>query len=321
MTQGPCVCERCGSTVHEGDKFCGICGARVPLDAREAVLDEEDPTQVLSSQGSPGRGRNRERGLAVAAGALLVLLMGTGAVAYAALGPDTGLLGWPGPQPSDKEGIAPTQEEGLKAEETPPTEHETTREAASTPASASPDAPPDPAFDKILPTLVQRTRVSIMLPAELPDRLKNVAVDKDFKGNGYSILFLREPPNAVEEGYVRAKVLGTLRVLPEDESRSSEYFEAAEVETVVLPDGTEATLRYMEPVREKGGNSSPYREGRFDKGGVTYALTITSDDVPKRAVKRALSSMVYVPQGDASGKARTTPRTARDGPPKETPKP
>jgi len=220
-------------------------------------------TQGQPPQDALDRTASKRALWAVAVGVLLVLLAGAGA-AYAAFGLGTHLLGVGNPQSSGAEEAFPAQQEG-------------TEETSASAPLVSPDAPPDQAFDRLLPTLRQKTRARIMLPAELPLPLKNVAVDEGLRGNGYGVLFLREPPDGVEERFVRVKVHGTLTASPEAESRSNEYFEAARVEEVELPDGTGATLRYLEPVGEKGGTQGPYWEGKFDKGGATYTLTARLD--------------------------------------------
>ena len=43
---------------------------------------------------------------------------------------------------------------------------------------ASATLPPNAAFDQLLPTLEQMTTAPIMLPASLPTRIKNVAIEK-----------------------------------------------------------------------------------------------------------------------------------------------
>ncbi len=71
-------------------------------------------------------------------------------------------------------------------------------------------------------------------------------------------------------GWPRAGTLGTLRIVLERESISNEFFEAASVEEVKLSDGTETTLRSMEPVRKKGGT-----QARTGKEGSIRAYTPT----------------------------------------------
>lgn len=115
----------------------------------------------------------------------------------------------------------------------------------------APAAPPDPAFDPLLKTLRSRTDVPVMLPAELPKELKNVAIDQDVKGDGYRILFLTGPPDGATAPYVRVYTNATLTVISEYQTEPNKLFQAASAEDVRLPDGTEAQLRYMVP--EGGG--------------------------------------------------------------------
>ena len=64
-------------------------------------------------------------------------------------------------------------------------------------------SPPDPAFDPLLKTLSNRTDAPIMLPAELPKELQNVAIDQDVQGDKYTIRFLSGPPDDITEPYIR----------------------------------------------------------------------------------------------------------------------
>ena len=138
--------------------------------------------------------------------------------------------------------------------------------------SVSPDAPPDPAFALPLQALRNQTEAPIMLPAELPDELKNVAVDEDLEGDRYGILFKDTPPDELVEPFVRATTVATLTAVPQSESEPNDLFKVTSTESVQLPDGTEAQLRHMEPVGEVV-NYGPYWEGTFDKGGYTYTLS------------------------------------------------
>ena len=158
---------------------------------------------------------------------------------------------------------------------------------------ATPDSPPDPAFDKLLPALRQATSASIVLPAKLPEKLKNVAINDFYQENEYEILFFRYPVTNMFQSYGRTSVYGVFRSFPRSKSRSNEYFEVTNVERIVLPDGTEAWLRYLEPATW-GGTQGPHWEGKFHKHGQTYWLLIHSDKVPLDAIKQALSTMVSV---------------------------
>ena len=168
-----------------------------------------------------------------------------------------------------------------------------------TPVASGPqDALPDPAFDPIFPTLRQTITAPIMLPADLPEELSNVAVDADRDGDEYGVLFLYRPTASVSESYVHANDVGTLTAAPGAGAADSEYFDATSTETVELADGTEASLRYMEPNIE-GGNQGPFWEGEFDKNGYTYTLKIPLDDPSGEIARRVLSSMVSVPESGA----------------------
>jgi hypothetical protein len=96
--------------------------------------------------------------------------------------------------------VAPLASEGQPFS-SPPTSAspEPTTPSATSPPSEETPAPPgeseanseaDPAFDSLLSTLRQKTSAPIMLPAELPDELENVAVDADRGGEEY---YLRLP--------------------------------------------------------------------------------------------------------------------------------
>lgn len=64
----------------------------------------------------------------------------------------------------------------------------------------SANVPPDPAFDRYLPTLKNRTDAPIMLPAELPEELRYFEIDGNHKGDSYSMTFLSNPPNELVGG-------------------------------------------------------------------------------------------------------------------------
>jgi hypothetical protein len=218
---------------------------------------------------------------------LIVMIASTGVLAYAALGPAGVLLGADERQSPELEEAAP-----------PPSPD---GEPASAPVP--PDSPPDPSFDELVPILQQRTTTpSIMLPAELPSVLENVAVDRDLEGDRYGIVFFREPPDNLVEVWGRAEVYGTLRATPAEEKVANEYFEAASVETFRMPDGAEATLRRMEPVREQGGTQGPFWEGSFREGNHSYALTLL-DDTSREMPAQVLSTIVEVPRQQVQGGA------------------
>jgi hypothetical protein len=87
-------CGSCGSIVQAGDRFCGVCGARIPPDAQDATPTEQIPTPVPPPPSIPSRRRNRNIVNGVMVGVLLVLLLaGAGALALTNLGSLAGLLG------------------------------------------------------------------------------------------------------------------------------------------------------------------------------------------------------------------------------------
>ena len=151
----------------------------------------------------------------------------------------------------------------------------------------------DPGFDALLPTFRQRTIAPIMLPAELPEEPKNVVVEAGLSGDHYGILFLRRPTGNTMERCVHANDAGTLTALPESQE-TTEYFQTTREETVKLSDGTEVRLRYTEPTME-GGNYDPFWEGSFERQGYTYTLTVPLADPSGDVARRALSTMVEVP--------------------------
>lgn len=234
--------------------------------------------------------RPRRTMLITGAASAVVLLL-TLPVAFAPLSSGSAA---PGATPGDPpladigpEPTVPAEPEPTAPEPAPPTEPE--------PASTvSPDAPPDPAFDVLLPTLQQTTTAPIMLPSELPAELKNVAIDSSYGGDEYGILFLAQPTGNVVEDYVHAYDAGTIRSTPDPEEVSVEFFDASREETVELPDGTAATLRYLEPAME-GGNAAPFWEGRFEKEGQTYIVSVPLVDPNGDMARGLLTSMVEIP--------------------------
>ena len=167
-----------------------------------------------------------------------------------------------------------------------------------------------PGLDELLPVLEATTTVPIMLPAELPEELQNVAVDADLSGEEYDILFLGEPTGEVVETFVHADSVGTFTASPEPNNANSEFFEATNTRAVELPDGTEATLRYMEPTME-GGNQGPFWEGRFEREGYHYNLMMPLNDPSGEIAERVLSSMVEVEEGTTSEMAPDVTRAVR----------
>jgi hypothetical protein len=129
-----------------------------------------------------------------------------------------------------------------------------------------------------------------------------VAADSNLSGEEYGILFLGEPTGSVVETFVHANSAGTFTAAPEPNNANSEFFEATDTRTVELPDGTEATLSYMEPTVE-GGNQGPFWEGRFERDGYHYNLMVPLSDPSGEIAESLLSSMVEVEEGTASALA------------------
>ena len=139
------------------------------------------------------------------------------------------------------------------------------------------------------------TNVPIMLPAKLPDELDKPAIDRYGSENHeeYLIVFPFGPTETVTS-VSNAEMLGTLRAYPKEEDVANEFFDAEKIEKTKLPDGTEATLRYMVPAG-RTGSQGPFWEGKFDKKEYTYVLTVIKPyEITKDEVKQALSSMVLV---------------------------
>lgn len=212
---------------------------------------------------------------------------------FSELGQDTPVPGQSTP-PSTTPGF--TQE---SSPEVTQSEQETTEPNLDIESSnVSPEESPDPAFDELLPVLQETTTAPIMLPAELPQELQNVAIDVNSSGEEYGILFLGEPTGNVVETFLGANNIGTLMVSTEPTDRT-EFFEATSTEAVELPDGTEATLRYMEPIGD-GGNQGPFWEGQFERDGYFYDLTILLPDPTEEIAGSVLSSMVEVDEGTSA---------------------
>ena len=261
---------------------------------------------LASGEAAPTPRPRRAFVLASVAG--VVVLAASLPVALAASSPGSVLPSTPAPFGGE---IAeqPTFEAapGTTSQAAPPEDRQTSADAK--PVTSGPQGTlPDPAFDPIFPTLRQSTTAPVILPADLPEELRNVAVDADRGGDEYGVLFLYRPTASVSESYVHANDVGTLTAAPGAGAADSEYFDATSTETVELADGTEASLRYMEPNTE-GGNQGPFWEGEFDKNGYTYTLKIPLDDPSGEIARRVLSSMVSVPGSgaDTAGSDYTAP--------------
>ncbi len=268
-------CPTCGNPVQLEDKFCGSCGAVVlpPTPQAEQVVPEP-----AAAQGTAAYVPRRRKRLWINVAAASVLLLVVGSVAALALNSGLELLGSSDPQPASDGGNEPAPKEGT-----------------GNTASVSPDSPPDPAFDSLLPTLRERTDAPIMLPAKLPDEMDLPAID-GYVGEdveGYGIVFPYGPQEVIAQ-VSNAETLGTLRGYLQEEDRANEFFDAESIEEVVLPDGTEATLRYMVPAG-RSGSQGPFWEGKFDKEGFTYVLTVVKpNEITEEEVRQTFSSMVLV---------------------------
>ena len=265
-------CRRCGNALQEGDEFCGVCGASVPSHAQATGPTREisSPVQPPTHVAPASVGRRRMPRWVVPVVLLVVMVVSTGALAYAALVPGDG-AGQQAPEP--EAGAPPAADEG------------------PTTPSVAPDSPPDPAFDLLLPALKGLTTAPIMLPAELENEFENVGIDDSMEGDRYGLTFLTTPPEDLVGTWPRFEIIGSLRAVPASESEPDQRFEATSTGDVELPDGTEAELRYMEPVGEVV-NYGPRWEGTFDKDGYSYTLEMSG--YGKEVVEQALSTMVLV---------------------------
>ena len=85
-------CTKCGSIISSGDRFCGVCGARVSADAPGVAPTQEIPTltQPPYHVAAPSPGRSRIVALIAGIGALIVVVLVIGAIfAVNLLGNDT----------------------------------------------------------------------------------------------------------------------------------------------------------------------------------------------------------------------------------------
>ena len=188
----------------------------------------------------------------------------------------------------------------------PKTPEATPKAETATPTSDSSSSSVDPALARLLPTLQGLTTAPIILPAMLPDRLKNVAIGRDpndsprsTSGDRYTILFLAQPPSGVTQPYVHATTLGTLTASPESRSIAPGVTTTSRG-TVDLLDGVEATLQIEEG--PQGSNMGTRSVGTFEGDGWTYTLDLPAGgSSPPELVEEVLSTMVSVPPSENSG--------------------
>lgn len=307
-------CEQCGNFTNEEENFCGECGAWVSRTSQYTTPTQKAASRPYTPKCPPVRSRKRRiRRWVLALGALIVLLAGAGTAAYATLGPGLVLPGWTDFKTSSTEENTTTQQ-GSKSSSA---NTDSTQETTTTAASVAPDASPDPAFDQLLPILKLKTSIPIVLPAELPEELKNVAIDGNRdaspqSGDGYGIVFLSRPATNVHgEQWNNSEALATLEVFPQSQPKFNQDYDATSVETVELPDGTEAKLRRMEPRTHNNPAANPYWEGELDKYGRRYTIMTVRDKLSKDAMKQILSTMVEVPNegtGESTTQGVSTPK-------------
>src|SRR5215218_2396738 len=125
MTEGDRLagyCGQCGNPVQPGDRFCGTCGAAVlpPAPQAEQVI----PQPAAPAQGGATRSGRRPLLLTGVVIALLVLMAGGVALAFAGLGADNNLFGGSGrgaPSASDPKVAPPRPETGRESTSLEPT--------------------------------------------------------------------------------------------------------------------------------------------------------------------------------------------------------
>ncbi len=124
----PGYCAQCGSIVDAGSNFCGVCGARVSLPAQESAPTKQMPAPSYAPPRASGGGNNRALPLILGLAAVLLVLVGIGAIVGFALVSGDGTRA---PQSSAKEPApAGDREPSRQAEDKsagasqPPTEQE-----------------------------------------------------------------------------------------------------------------------------------------------------------------------------------------------------
>lgn len=130
----PVYCGSCGSMAYSTDRFCGTCGATIPSDAQPAAPTEDIPTLVQPPpMAAPTRGGGRRSPRwAVPVMLLVVMLASVGALAYAALGPGTGLGASEQNTPEIQAGVPPQENRPEEIPQPPDEEPPTSSAPADT---------------------------------------------------------------------------------------------------------------------------------------------------------------------------------------------
>jgi hypothetical protein len=147
------------------------------------------------------------------------------------------------------------------------------------------------------------TTAPIILPAELPTQLKNVAIGEGVgtspygtSGNRYTILFLTQPPRGIVQPYVHAQTRGTFIASPQPRSIPPGVTTTPRG-TVTILDGVEATLQIEEG--PQGSNRGTRSVGTFENDGWIYTLDLPAGgNSSPETVEEVLSTMVVVPQAE-----------------------
>jgi hypothetical protein len=122
----PVYCTRCGSIVDAGDRFCGVCGARVSPSARDAAPTQEIPTQAYAPPHASNSSSNRALPLILGLAAVLLVLIGIGMIVGLALtgGDETNPQRASANEPPPAKDEEPTGQDQRTEASQPPTEQE-----------------------------------------------------------------------------------------------------------------------------------------------------------------------------------------------------
>lgn len=327
-------CGNCGVAAEPDKSFCTSCGERLSPDPGAPSNAQAIPREEVlrarrkhlgdsSDQAEPSPVRRLFPVVALGGAAVLVMLFAA-TVAFpmvrdqffatpsldepASDPPPAGTTGRPEEPGEARRQPEPTSEEPRQDEPQPTPEY---GPPAATPASVAPDVLPDPVFDEILPYLRRATDAPIILPADWPEELEDVAIHNvtEPTREGYDILILAGPAEGVVEDYMGAKNAGYLTSSPEPPEDHSKYAQVGYRETVLLPDGTEAELSFLEP---HTGNYGPHWVGRFQKHGRWYTVTVRNPDPNNDAARRILASMVEAPPAPPTTSANVSPDASPD---------